>query len=58
MNKTLKLIITIILSILVGGTLSYFIFNKSCENDEITLPKPEVTEGIRGTQFGIDKNIY
>ena len=26
-----------------------------CSNDQ--LPKPEVTDGIRGEQFGIDKNI-
>jgi hypothetical protein len=57
MSKTIKLVITIILSILVGGVLSYFIFNKSCDNNS-SLPKPEITEGIRGTQFGIDKNIY
>ena len=29
-----------------------------CSNNELKeLPKPEVTEGIRGEQFGIDKNI-
>lgn len=31
-----------------------------CNNNENTLkelPKPEITEGIRGEQFGIDKNI-
>ena len=58
MSKTIKLVITIILSILVGGVLSYFIFNKSCDNNNSSLPKPEIAEGIRGTQFGIDKNIY
>lgn len=58
MSKTIKLVITIILSILVGGILSYLIFNKSCDNNNSSLPKPEITEGIRGTQFGIDKNIY
>ena len=57
-TKTIKLVITIILSILVGGVLSYLIFNKSCDNNNSSLPKPEITEGIRGTQFGIDKNIY
>ena len=58
MSKTIKLVITIILSILVGGILSYLIFNKSCDNNNSSLPTPEITEGIRGTQFGIDKNIY
>jgi len=58
MSKTIKLVITIILSILVGGVLSHLIFNKSCGNNNSSLPKPEITEGIRGTQFGIDKNIY
>ncbi len=29
-----------------------------CNKSELSeLPKPEITEGIRGTQFGIDKNI-
>lgn len=29
-----------------------------CSNNELEdLPKPEVTDGIRGEQFGIDKNI-
>lgn len=29
-----------------------------CNKSELqTLPKPEITEGIRGEQFGIDKNI-
>ena len=29
-----------------------------CSKDELKeLPKPEVSEGIRGEQFGIDKNI-
>lgn len=30
----------------------------ACSNDELKqLPKPEVASGIRGEQFGIDKNI-
>lgn len=29
-----------------------------CSNNELKdLPKPEITDGIRGEQFGIDKNI-
>ncbi len=29
----------------------------ACNNNLETLPKPEVTSGIRGEEFGIDKNI-
>lgn len=49
--KRIFLIITImLLSVSLTG----------CNNNENTLkelPKPEITEGIRGEQFGIDKNI-
>ena len=58
LGLTAKQLIASVLSILVGGILSYLIFNKSCDNNNSSLPKPEITEGIRGTQFGIDKNIY
>lgn len=27
------------------------------EGDAITLPAPEITDGVRGEQFGVDKNI-
>lgn len=48
-----KNVILVIISIaLVLGV--YFIFIKS---NYKKLPIPEVTEGIRGEQFGIDKNI-
>ena len=50
----MKKIIYLIIGILVGGLLSYFIFNKVETLEK--LPKPEVTEGERG-MLGIDKNI-
>lgn len=54
MNKRIKLIIIIVISILIGGISSYFIFN---ENEQLKkLPLPEVTGGERG-MLGIDKNI-
>lgn len=54
MNKKIKLIIIIVISILIGGISSYFIFN---ENEQLKkLPLPEVTGGERG-MLGIDKNI-
>ena len=51
----MKKIIYLIIGILVGGLLSYFIFNKVETLEK--LPKPEVTEGERG-MLGIDKNIF
>lgn len=50
MKKTILTSITIIILLLgvVGCTN-----NKELEK----LPKPEITEGLRGEQFGIDKNI-
>lgn len=56
MKKTVIYIITILLSMVIGGVISYFIFAKP-SNDLKGLPKPEVTEGLRGEEFGIDKNI-
>lgn len=56
MKKNTKLIISLVVCFLVGGIISYFIFNSKC--DDNSLPKPELSEGVRGTQFGIDKNIY
>ena len=58
MKKVLIISITAIISIIVGLTAGYFIFKGDTTNNvEETLPKPEITEGIRGEQFGIDKNI-
>ena len=58
MKKVLIISITAIISIIVGLTAGYFIFKENTTNNvEETLPKPEISEGIRGEQFGIDKNI-
>ena len=58
MKKVLIISITAIISIIVGLTAGYFIFKEDTPNNvEETLPKPEISEGIRGEQFGIDKNI-
>lgn len=58
MKKVLIISITAIISIIVGLTAGYFIFKGDTTNNvEETLPKPEISAGIRGEQFGIDKNI-
>ncbi len=58
MKKKLILMLVIITSIVVGGLGSYFIFDSNQEEKiEELLPKPEIAEGLRGEQFGIDKNI-
>ena len=50
----MKKIIVIVLSLLIGGLVSYLIFNEDARLTK--LPKPEVTGGERG-MLGIDKNI-
>ena len=52
-----KSIIMLVISVLIIITIIVcaFIFNDK-ENNLEALPKPEVTEGVRG-EFGIDKNI-
>lgn len=58
MKKVLIISITAIIGIIVGLTAGYFIFKGDTTNNiEETLPKPEISEGIRGEQFEIDKNI-
>ena len=58
MKKVLIISITAIISIIVGLTAGYFIFKEDTTNNvEEALPKPEISEGIRGEQFEIDKNI-
>lgn len=58
MKKVLIIIITAIVGVLVGLGVGYFIFKEDTSNNvEETLPKPEISDGIRGEQFGIDKNI-
>ena len=46
------LLTTFIVGLLLGGKLS----KKSSEDTILELPKPELSEGLRG-EFGIDKNI-
>ena len=58
MKKVLIISITAIISIIVGLTAGYFIFKEDTTNNvEEALPKPEISEGIRGDQFGIDRSI-
>ena len=49
MKKRSLLFLLLIISLCVVGC--------SCEKQLESLPKPKVTDGIRGEQFGIDKNI-
>lgn len=55
MKKTLTIIVVAIICLLIGGTISYFIFNDTTGNLK-SLPKAELTGGTRG-DLGIDKNI-
>ncbi len=48
-----KHIIIIIVLTLLAGSITFIYFHKS----KTKLPLPELAEGIRGKQFGIDKNI-
>lgn len=52
-KKEIMYTIIILLVFIAGGLISYLVFN----NNQQKLPKPEITEGIRGSVFGIDKNI-
>lgn len=58
MKKNLIWMLVVIISIVVGGLGSYFIFGnlKEVRNHERPLPKPNLSEGLRG-EYGIDKNI-
>ena len=53
-KKNIWLGLGVVLAFILGGVLSYFIFR---ENSLASLPTPTVGEGIRGSQFGVDKNI-
>ena len=53
MKRKIMQILIIIFCLILGGLGGYFINMDGIEKD---LPKPEVTEGLRGS-FGIDKNI-
>ncbi len=46
----------LLVGLLIGGVSSHYLFNES-DNKLKELPTPEVTDGIRGEQFGVDKNI-
>ncbi len=54
-NKIIYLSVLVILIISLGVSIFYNL-NTNSENSLKELPKPEVSEGLRGT-FGIDKNI-
>ncbi len=54
-KKEIILLLIVLLALIVGGGASYLIFSQS--NKLATLPTPEITDGVRGTTFGIDKNI-
>ena len=51
----MKKIIIPIICLIVGQVLMFFIVNKRY-NLERPLPKPQLSEGLRG-KYGIDKNI-
>lgn len=55
MKKKVCYVLGLLICLLVGGVVSYFIFNSS-KSTLKELPLPEVTGGERG-QLGIDKNI-
>ena len=55
MKKKIVVIIILLIIVIMALITGFFIgLNK---NEEEALPKPEISEGIRGEQFGIDKNI-
>jgi rhodanese-related sulfurtransferase len=56
-NKNLIVIIVILLTFIAGGITSYLVFNNNEVIKKQELSKPEITDGVRGTMFGIDKNI-
>lgn len=56
-NKKIIITIVILLAFIVGGITSNFIFNNKESIKTNELLKPEITDGVRGTIFGIDKNI-
>lgn len=60
-SKTQKIIIAIVLLAMIFATiiLSVLAMKKRDvgSDDSSSLPAPELAEGIRGSQFGIDKNI-
>ena len=55
MKKNLKFIIILIIGLIVGVLLGFLIFKKDGVF-ESSLPKPKLSEGLRG-EYGIDINI-
>lgn len=55
MKKNLKFIIILIIGLIVGVLLGFLIFKKDGVFEE-SLPKPKLSEGLRG-EYGIDINI-
>lgn len=55
MKKNLKFIIILIIGLIVGVLLGFLIFKKD-GFFEASLPKPKLSEGLRG-EYGIDINI-
>lgn len=53
-----KIILILILCLVIGGTISYFVFRNTDSKKYLpdNLPLPEVTGGERG-MLGIDKNV-
>ena len=58
MKKKIILILSLILCLVIGGTISYFVFRNTDSKKYLpdNLPLPEVTGGERG-MLGIDKNV-
>ena len=58
MKKRIILILSLILCLVIGGTISYFVFRNTDSKKYLpdNLPLPEVTGGERG-MLGIDKNV-
>lgn len=58
MKKKIILILSLILCLVIGGTINYFVFRNTDSKKYLpdNLPLPEVTGGERG-MLGIDKNV-
>ncbi len=55
MKKVIIIIMIALITFILGGITSYLVLSEKEVKEE--LPKPEITDGVRGTMFGIDKNI-
>ena len=55
-KSIIKLVLVIVISLFIGGLISYFIFSDKEIVMEKPLPKQEKSEGLRGV-YDIDKNI-